>query len=72
MKNQASVETGWHLKRRRRIESFFKLLMQASATVVLLSLVLILLTILWKSLPALKLSMITRNPGSGYYLGKEG
>ncbi|MGB9907358.1 MAG: phosphate ABC transporter permease PstA [Candidatus Saccharicenans sp.] len=72
MKIQAAVETGWHLKRRRRIESFFKLLMLTSAAVVLLSLILILLTILWKSLPALKLSMVTRNPGSGYYLGKEG
>lgn len=72
MKNGSDSHTLSHLKRRRRLESLFKLLMLGSATVVLLSLALILLTIIWKSLPALKLSMITRNPGSGYYLGKEG
>ncbi|MGQ9800324.1 MAG: phosphate ABC transporter permease PstA [Candidatus Saccharicenans sp.] len=72
MKSSSLVNNLSHLKRRRQIESMFKLLMVAAAAVVLLSLVLILLTILWKSLPALKLSMITRNPGSGYYLGKEG
>lgn len=72
MKSSSVVNNLSHLKRRRRIELLFKLLMLTSATVVLLSLVLILITILWKSLPALKLSMITRTPGSGYYLGKEG
>jgi len=72
MKNRPGFDAISHLKRRRLIESLFKLLMLTSATVVLLSLALILLTILWKSLPALKLSMITRTPGSGYYLGKEG
>lgn len=72
MKSSSVVNNLCYLKRRRRKEFLFKLLMLASATVVLLSLVLILLTILWKSLPALKLSMITRTPGSGYYLGKEG
>jgi len=46
--------------------------MAASAFLVFLSLVLILAIILWKSLPALKLSMIIRTPGSGYYLGREG
>ena len=60
MKNRPGFDTISHLKRRRLIESLFKLLMLTSATVVLLSLALILLTILWKSLPALKLSMITK------------
>lgn len=59
-------------RKRLRTESFFKFLMAASASLVLLSLALILVIILWKSLPALKLSMIIRNPGSGYYLGREG
>lgn len=59
-------------RKRLRKESFFKFLMAASASLVLLSLALILVIILWKSLPALKLSMIIRNPGSGYYLGREG
>lgn len=60
------------LRNRLRVESFFKSLMAASAGLVLVSLVLILVIILWKSLPALKLSMVIRNPGSGYYLGREG
>jgi len=72
MKNAQPKIDALHLKRRQRKESFFKLLMAASAFVVLGCLGLILVTILWKSLPALKLSMITRMPGSGYYLGKEG
>ena len=29
-------------------------------------------TILWKSVPALSLSMLTRTPKGGFYLGKEG
>ncbi|MCR4395173.1 MAG: phosphate ABC transporter permease PstA [Candidatus Saccharicenans sp.] len=46
--------------------------MAEAAMLVLASLVLIMAIILWKSLPALKLSMIIRIPGSGYYLGREG
>jgi phosphate transport system permease protein len=72
MKSLSSNQNGKHLRKRKRKESFFKILMAASAALVLLSLVLILVTILWKSLPALKISMITKTPGSGYYLGEEG
>lgn len=72
MKNQPGRQNPGTLRNRLRLESFFKLLMAASALLVLVSLVLILAIILWKSLPALKLSMIIRNPGSGYYLGREG
>lgn len=60
------------LKRRKRIESFFKILSLTSAVLVSLTLIMILASIIWKSLPTLKLSMVTRTPGSGYYLGKEG
>lgn len=60
------------LRKRRRTESLLKLIMFISAALVLLSLILILAIILWKSLPALNLNMIIRNPGSGYYLGQEG
>ncbi|MCR4409296.1 MAG: phosphate ABC transporter permease PstA [Candidatus Saccharicenans sp.] len=72
MNNQPGHQNSGRLRTRLRVESFFKLLMVVSACLVLASLVLILAIILWKSLPALKLSMITRNPGSGYYLGREG
>jgi phosphate transport system permease protein len=46
--------------------------MIASTTLVIGSLLLIIGAVVWKSLPALKLSMITRTPQGGFYLGKEG
>jgi phosphate transport system permease protein len=60
------------LARRKRTEVFFKTLMIASTLFVVASLLLILAAIVWKGLPALSLSMITRTPKGGYYLGKEG
>jgi len=60
------------LGRRKRADAFFRVLAAASAVVVLLSLLLILGTILWKSVPALSLSMLTRTPKGGFYLGREG
>ncbi|MBP1660508.1 MAG: pstA [Candidatus Aminicenantes bacterium] len=63
---------GRGIGKRRRTELFFRGLATASAAVVLLSLLLILGTILWKSIPALSLSMLTETPRGGFYLGKEG
>jgi phosphate transport system permease protein len=60
------------LGRRKRTERFFRGLAAVSAAVVLVSLLLILGTILWKSVPALSLSMLTQTPRGGFYLGKEG
>ena len=60
------------LRGRKRTDLVFRVLTTASAAVVLLSLLLILGTILWKSVPALSLSMLTRTPRGGFYLGKEG
>lgn len=60
------------LGRRKRADLFFRVLATASAVVVLLSLLLILGTILWKSVPALSLSMLTKTPRGGFYMGKEG
>jgi phosphate transport system permease protein len=60
------------LGRRKRVELSFKVLMIGSTALVIGSLLLILSTIVWKSLPALNLSMITRTPKGGFYLGKEG
>jgi phosphate transport system permease protein len=60
------------LVRRKRADLFFRVLATASAAAVLLSLLLIVGTILWKSVPALSLSMLTRTPKGGFYLGKEG
>jgi len=58
--------------KRKFEEIFFKGLMFFSTALVIGSLLLIMGTIIWKSLPALKLSMITQTPRGGYYLGKEG
>ena len=63
---------GRKIGRRKRADLFFRVLATASAAVVLLALVLILGTILWKSVPALSLSMLTQTPRGGFYLGKEG
>ena len=64
--------TNGTLARRKRTEVVFKVLMIASTALVIGSLLLIIGAIVWKSLPALKLSMITRTPQGGFYLGKEG
>lgn len=58
--------------KRKFEEGFFKLLMGFSTILVIASLLLIMGTIIWKSLPSLKFSMISRTPQGGYYLGKEG
>jgi len=59
--------------RRRKIEErIFKILMLASIVVVTASLLVIVGTIVVKSLPALRLSMLVQTPKGGYYLGKEG
>jgi len=60
------------LGRRKRADLFFRVLATASAALVLLSLLLIVGTILWKSIPALSVSMLTKTPQGGFYLGKEG
>ena len=57
---------------KRLQEGVFKGLSAAAALLILLILVLILGTIVVKGLPALSLSMLTKTPEGGYYLGKEG
>lgn len=53
-------------------EKIFKSVMIATALIVLCVLVFILGTIFYKGFPALNLDMITKLPGGGFYLGKEG
>jgi phosphate transport system permease protein len=60
------------MARRRIEEKIFKFLMIASTLLILSSLVLILLTVIVKGLPALNLAMVTQTPRGGYYLGKGG
>jgi phosphate transport system permease protein len=60
------------MDRRYMEEKLFKGLMVVSTVTILSSLVLILLTVLFKGLPYLTLDMVTRTPQGGYYLGKGG
>jgi phosphate transport system permease protein len=60
------------MKLRSFEEKLFKVLMILSASVVLLSLVLIIGTVFIKGISAMNLDMIIKSPSGGYYLGKEG
>lgn len=60
------------LARRKRTDALFRVLAAVSAAFVIGCLLLIVGAILWKSVPALNLSMLTRTPRGGFYLGREG
>jgi phosphate transport system permease protein len=60
------------MKRQHIEEGIVKFFMVASFLLVAASLILILLTVIIKGLPAMNLAMITQTPKGGYYLGKEG
>ena len=53
-------------------EKIFKVLMVGAALIILGVLIYIVGTIFFKGLPSLTLDMVTKLPGGGFYLGKEG
>jgi phosphate transport system permease protein len=53
-------------------ETFFKILMIISSVLILSILFFIVGTILYRGLPSLSWEMISKMPGGGFYLGKEG
>jgi phosphate transport system permease protein len=53
-------------------EKIFKAIMICAAIIILGVLVYIIATVFYRGLPALNLDMITKLPGGGFYLGKEG
>ncbi len=53
-------------------ERIFKVIMIGAATIILSVLIFIIGTIFYKGLPSLSLDMITKLPGGGFYLGREG
>jgi phosphate transport system permease protein len=57
---------------KRHEENIFKIIMVGSAITILGLLLFIIGTIVLKGLPALTWDMITKLPGGGFYLGKEG
>lgn len=57
---------------KRYEETFFKVLMIISAILIMSILIYIVGTIIYKGLPSLTWDMLTKLPGGGFYLGKEG
>jgi phosphate transport system permease protein len=53
-------------------EQFFKVLMIAATMVILSALFLIIYTIVKRGVPAMNWDMLTKIPGGGFYIGKEG
>jgi phosphate transport system permease protein len=53
-------------------EKIFKVIMICAAMIILGLLLYIIGTVFYKGLPALTLDMVTKLPGGGFYLGKEG
>jgi phosphate transport system permease protein len=53
-------------------EKIFKIIMIFAATLILSVLAYIIATVFYRGLPALTLDMVTKLPGGGFYLGKEG
>ena len=53
-------------------EKIFKVIMICAAMIILGVLVYIIATVFYRGLPSLTLDMITKLPGGGFYLGKEG
>ena len=53
-------------------EKIFKVIMICEAMIILGVLAYIIATVFYRGLPALNLDMITKLPGGGFYLGKEG
>lgn len=57
---------------KRTEENIFRIVMIASALIIIGMLLFILFSIIYKGLPALSWDMVTQIPGGGFYLGKEG
>lgn len=53
-------------------ENFFKIIMIISAAIIMGVLIFIIGTIVFKGLPSLNWDMVSKMPGGGFYLGKEG
>lgn len=61
-----------HMKKKLLEERIFKAIMVSAAIIILTVLLYIIGTVLYKGLPSLSWDMITKLPGGGFYLGKEG
>src|SRR6202045_1493578 len=60
------------MKKRKFEELFFRVLMILATVIVAGSFFLIVGTIFYKGIPFMNLDMLTKTPGGGFYIGKEG
>ena len=61
-----------HIRIKRAEEKFFKGLMMAATLVIVVSLFMIIVAIVKRGLPAMNWDMVSKIPGGGFYIGKEG
>jgi phosphate transport system permease protein len=61
-----------HIRVKRLEEKIFKTLMMAATLIIVGSLFMIIATIIKRGLPAMSWDMISKIPGGGFYIGKEG
>jgi phosphate transport system permease protein len=57
---------------RKLEEKIFKILMKAATLAIVISLFLIIVTIIRRGFPAMSWDMVSKIPGGGFYIGKEG
>jgi phosphate transport system permease protein len=61
-----------HIRIKRAEEKFFKTLMMVATLAIVVSLFMIIVAIVKRGLPAMNWDMISKIPGGGFYIGKEG
>ena len=61
-----------HVRLKRLEEKIFKALMIAATLVIVVSLFMIIVAVVKRGLPAMSWDMISKIPGGGFYIGKEG
>jgi phosphate transport system permease protein len=61
-----------HLKVKRIEEKIFKTLMMAATLAIVVSLFMIIVAVVRRGLPAMSWDMVSKIPGGGFYIGKEG
>ncbi len=72
MKSSSNKNLGIRYKILKAEESFFRILMYLSTLLIFIVLLLIIIGILRKGVPALNWEMISQSPKGGFYFGKEG
>ena len=61
-----------HVRIKRLEEKIFKALMMAATLVIVVSLFMIIVAVVKRGLPAMSWDMVSKIPGGGFYIGKEG